>query len=838
VSVVGPTVTPTQLRERGWTRTDPRPWSKLRARWEGPDGWRLEHCGHPTANTPWVLIAPDGRWIRTGARFAEPAAANLGTAWPDLAMATEYVADVRAGTRVLPGPEMDREGDPASNPRKAARRTKRPAAPAARPAAHEARAKRPAAPAKRSAGPAKPPAWPPAGFAPLPSVLGRMAWPDVGTYVAWSEETTERRGRQVRHGTAHLTGRVTRVTVDPVDPRDIDVWAVPSRGEERPVGIAGLFVPEAKIAGFRERAQRVYAAKLEQVQAMLGGGSAYGEAMVASNLRPEDLASAQAWPEDTLGVLTQIQEHQGHGPGTKKWGANHEGLPRATIDRLVKEGLVQEVFMSGKPVTAESPRGHYPTLLVTTEAGDAMLSGESPARASVPAKPEPSRPPGPGSAGPIAAVHEGAAKPPERRAAPRVLGQRHATMAENVNRWASHVESQVNRLTPTDRAKFYEIHAAETLRTAIRAAEVNKVPETERETVARKALASHPALRPFVDHLPPVGSTKRNVPVVLIACAGTKVDTHGQQVPAADLYASPLFRKSLAYARAITTPDNIWILSALHGAIRTDTRIGTYEVAMKDLSVREREEWADGARATIVGALGASRPRRVILLGGEDYRVPLPWPVEEPLKGKLIGPRLRWLNEQLASLGATETAAPTVAPRRRARVRIAASGNPWQDVEALAWDGDLFVNEDVEDPDVLRVTHAPSGRMWNEGYRELASAMAAAATLNLPSIRPTFDRVIRAVLTKDRKNAPRLIQRLRSLLDQHAVPGAPPHPDAPPPSQLSVSLPVAPPSPRPAWGSVLGRPLQPRNVAPTVPPPPRVLWGSVLGRPLKPAVAS
>ena len=338
MSVLGPTVTPTQLRERGWTRTNPRPWSKLRARWEGPDGWRLEHCGHSTANTPWVLIAPDGRWIRTGARFAEPPAANLGTAWPDLAVATEYVADVRAGARVLPGPEMDREGDPASNHLKAARRTRRPAAPAARPAAHEARAKRPGAPAKRPAGPAEPTAWPPTGLAPLPSVLGRMAWPDVGTYVAWSEETTERRGRQVRHGTAHLTGRVTRVTVDPVDPRDIDVWALPSRGDERRVGIAGLFVPEAKIAGFQTRAQRVYAAKLEQVQAMLGGGSAYGEAMVASNLRPEDLASAQAWPEDTLGILTQIEEHQGHGPGTKKWGANHEGLSRSTIESPLAGG--------------------------------------------------------------------------------------------------------------------------------------------------------------------------------------------------------------------------------------------------------------------------------------------------------------------------------------------------------------------------------------------------------------------------------------------------------------------------------------------------------------------
>ena len=64
-------------------------------------------------------------------------------------------------------------------------------------------------------------------------------------------------------------------------------------------------------------------------------------------------AKGRAWPDDTLGILSRIQAHQGTG---KKFGANHEGLPRATIDRLVTEQLVQEVYMSREPVTPESAR--------------------------------------------------------------------------------------------------------------------------------------------------------------------------------------------------------------------------------------------------------------------------------------------------------------------------------------------------------------------------------------------------------------------------------------------------------------------------------------------------
>jgi hypothetical protein len=79
---------PKQSAAAGWTRTDPRPWTKLRARWQHVSGWRLEHCGHPTALRPWALYDPTGDMVLTGAVHGP----GLGTAWPNLATAMAYVA--------------------------------------------------------------------------------------------------------------------------------------------------------------------------------------------------------------------------------------------------------------------------------------------------------------------------------------------------------------------------------------------------------------------------------------------------------------------------------------------------------------------------------------------------------------------------------------------------------------------------------------------------------------------------------------------------------------------------------------------------------------------------
>lgn len=68
----------------GWTRVDPRPWTtKLTARWRHTSGWQLGHCGHPTANYPWAIFDPEGRFRPPGQR--------------DLRDAMGFVADELAG---------------------------------------------------------------------------------------------------------------------------------------------------------------------------------------------------------------------------------------------------------------------------------------------------------------------------------------------------------------------------------------------------------------------------------------------------------------------------------------------------------------------------------------------------------------------------------------------------------------------------------------------------------------------------------------------------------------------------------------------------------------------
>lgn len=100
---IGRRMSPKQMAAAGWTRVDPRPWSKLHARWLHAAGWRLEHCGHPTAIRPWALYSPAGDQILTGALHATPPNPRLGAAWVTLAEAMTFVGKVIDGTLIVPG---------------------------------------------------------------------------------------------------------------------------------------------------------------------------------------------------------------------------------------------------------------------------------------------------------------------------------------------------------------------------------------------------------------------------------------------------------------------------------------------------------------------------------------------------------------------------------------------------------------------------------------------------------------------------------------------------------------------------------------------------------------
>ena len=76
--------------------------------------------------------------------------------------------------------------------------------------------------------------------------------------------------------------------------------------------------------------------------------------------------------------------------------------------------------------------------------------------------------------------------------------------------------------------------------------------------------------------------------VILASCAATKLD---RPAPAADLYASPLFRAARCYAEASGHP---WfILSARHGLVEPTTVLEPYDTKLTDLKPDERSAWAD-----------------------------------------------------------------------------------------------------------------------------------------------------------------------------------------------------------------------------------------------------
>lgn len=146
------------------------------------------------------------------------------------------------------------------------------------------------------------------------------------------------------------------------------------------------------------------------------------------------------------------------------------------------------------------------------------------------------------------------------------------------------------------------------------------------------------------------------ITVALVSCSATKLP---RPAPARQLYTSALFRKSLAYARHILFAQHVFILSAKHGAIRPETELAPYDLALRDFEDWELADWKHVVGIQLRDALGlrlneipAGGRFRFVLLASDLYEPDL-WPcagVEKPLAGKQIGERLSFLNAHLASL--------------------------------------------------------------------------------------------------------------------------------------------------------------------------------------------
>lgn len=136
--------------------------------------------------------------------------------------------------------------------------------------------------------------------------------------------------------------------------------------------------------------------------------------------------------------------------------------------------------------------------------------------------------------------------------------------------------------------------------------------------------------------------------IVLISCGAKKAK---EELKAENLYISPLFKKSLAYAKTLTTTDNIYILSAKHHLLPLDKVIAPYDVSLqKDITKKEdRTKWGKKVIEELnkVADIGKDK---FIVLAGKNYVAPIENSLsnlELPLKGKGIGQMLKFLNEKI-----------------------------------------------------------------------------------------------------------------------------------------------------------------------------------------------
>ena len=86
------------------------------------------------------------------------------------------------------------------------------------------------------------------------------------------------------------------------------------------------------------------------------------------------------------------------------------------------------------------------------------------------------------------------------------------------------------------------------------------------------------------------------IKVVLISCVSQKTSYPAR---IKDLYISPLFKKTWDYTITLERPQEIYILSALHGLIKWDTVCEPYDKTLLDMSKEESLEWAKKVKEQI-----------------------------------------------------------------------------------------------------------------------------------------------------------------------------------------------------------------------------------------------
>ena len=134
--------------------------------------------------------------------------------------------------------------------------------------------------------------------------------------------------------------------------------------------------------------------------------------------------------------------------------------------------------------------------------------------------------------------------------------------------------------------------------------------------------------------------------IVLISCSKTKDEGVHR---AEDLYKGAAFKKELEYAKTLTSPDNIYILSAKYGLVELSERLENYDKTLLKCPQAERRQWAakvmDQLKAKLREKGLKEEDVHFVVLAGKKYREFLELDdCEVPFEGLRQGELLQKLN--------------------------------------------------------------------------------------------------------------------------------------------------------------------------------------------------
>jgi hypothetical protein len=104
--------------------------------------------------------------------------------------------------------------------------------------------------------------------------------------------------------------------------------------------------------------------------------------------------------------------------------------------------------------------------------------------------------------------------------------------------------------------------------------------------------------------------------IVLISCGAHKLS---HKSIAEHLYTSERFKKSIVYAKRMTTNNNVFILSAKHGLLPLDREIEPYDKTLLSMSLVEKKKWANEVIDSLKKVSDITNDEYVFLTEAKEY---------------------------------------------------------------------------------------------------------------------------------------------------------------------------------------------------------------------------